>query len=236
MKRAVEILLGEMKGKLGGYAVLLQYRYRNLCIKAEPAALLSLTVVNSEGEPNDIENVAKVILKTEFQFEIIPNEEEMVYPICKALMKSHPEFKQELVTPEDKDKLYPNDREERHIICTMPEVDKNRHDLLMDTVSTLYNECSVQLEKAHGVYVTKMTVKMESQSPGDSQEAMDAVDATYDQHKDIIKQYKELKEKEIEEAYQRWLAVKQEKELQQQEEQAARNDQAGLSMRFDNNN
>lgn len=236
MKRAVEILIGEMKGKLGGYAVLLQYRYMNLCVKAEPAALLSLTVINSEGESNDIENVAKVTLKTEFQFEIIPNEDDLLFPICKALMVSHPEFKQEVINPEDNDRLYPDDKEERHIICTMPEVDKNRHDLLMNSVSALYDECLVQLEKAHGVYVTKMTAKMEGQSPSDTQEAMDAVDEAYDQHKDIVKQYRELKEKEIEEAYQHWLTDKQEKEQQLQEEHAARNDQAGMSIKFDINN
>ena len=236
MRRAVEILLGEMKGKMGGYAVLLQYRYLNLCVKAEPAALLSLTVIDSEGEQHDIENVATSTLKNEYQFEIIPNEEGLVFPICKALMRSHPEFKQEVIKAEENDRLNPQDDDEKHIICTMPEVDKNRHDLLMDTVSALYDECLVQLEKAHGVYVAKMTSKMAGQSAGDTQEAMDAVDATYDQHKDIVKQYKELKEKEIEEAYQRWLTEKQEQEEQQQEEHAARNDQAGLSMRFDNNN
>lgn len=233
MRRAVEILLGEMKGKMSGYAVLLQYRYLNLCVKAEPAALLSLTVIDSEGDKHDIEKVATSTLKNEYQFEIIPNEERLVYPICKALMKSHPEFKQEVIKAEEKDRLNPQDDDEKHIICTMPEVDKNRYDLLMDTVSSLYNECSVQLEKAHGVYAARMASKMAGQSVGDIQEAKDAVEEGYEQHKEIIKQYKELKEKEIEDAYQRYLSGKEADEQQQQEQDAAHNEQAGMSMNFD---
>ena len=35
MKRAIKLIIGEMEGKLNGYAVLLNYRYMNLCVKVE---------------------------------------------------------------------------------------------------------------------------------------------------------------------------------------------------------
>ena len=47
MRNSIKILLGELDAKLTGHAGLLNYRYMNLCIKAEPAALLSLTVSRS---------------------------------------------------------------------------------------------------------------------------------------------------------------------------------------------
>ena len=41
LRNSIKILLGELDAKLTGHAGLLNYRYMNLCIKAEPAALLS---------------------------------------------------------------------------------------------------------------------------------------------------------------------------------------------------
>ena len=58
MRKAIEILIGEMESKLGGYASLLNYRYLNLCVKAEPVALLSINVIDDEGENKNLEDVA----------------------------------------------------------------------------------------------------------------------------------------------------------------------------------
>ena len=234
MKRAVVLLIDELKSKLGGYAVLLQYRYMNLCVKAEPASLLTLTVVDNEGESIDIESAAFVMQKNDFQFEVVPKEDELLFPICKAFMNSHPEFKQEVIDSEEKDRLHIDDNEEKHVIITMPEVDKNRYDLLMNSISTLYDECGVQMDKAKGVYTTRLFEKMQGEAPSDIDEAKEALDKAYDQHKDIIKGYRETKEKEIEEAYQRWLTKQEEKEQQQHEKDEAKGEQAGMSFNFEN--
>ena len=46
MKIAIESLIHEMEGRLGGYVTLLVYRYANLCIKAQPMALLSAQIID----------------------------------------------------------------------------------------------------------------------------------------------------------------------------------------------
>ncbi|MBO7419389.1 MAG: ribosome recycling factor [Bacteroidaceae bacterium] len=234
MRKAVVTLIGEMKNKMGGYAVLLQYRYMNLCIKAEPASLLSLEVVDGEEEKHIFEETAFAMLINDFQFEIVPKENELLFPICRALMKTHPEFKQEVLTAEKEDRLNIDDEEEKHIIVTMPEVDKNRRDLLMNAVSTLYDECGVQLDKAKGDYTNRLLSKMAGESPNDIDEAKNSLEDAYNQHKDIIKTYRENKENEIEEAYQKWLTKQEAKEQEQQEKDEAMGEKAAKSLNFDN--
>ena len=234
MRRAVGTLLGERKNKMGGYAVLLQYRYMNMCVKAEPASLLSLEVIDREGERLDIEKAAFVMQRNDFQFEVVPKEEEFLFPICKAFVQAHPEFKQEVIKSADEDRLHIDDKEEKHIIITMPEVDKNRRDLLMDGVSSLYDECGMQLDKTKSDYTVRLLSKMEGESPNDVDEAKENLEQAYNQHKDIIKTYRENKEKEIEEAYQRWQKKQEEKDKEQQDKHEAMDEKAAKTLNFDN--
>ena len=233
MKRAILILLDELKGKLSGYAVLLQYRYMNLCVKAEPSSLLSFSVVDNEGSVFDIEKVAGVMQKNDYQFEIVPHNDEFLFPICKAIMQTHPEFKQKVIVAEEEDKVFLDDSEERHIICTMPDVDNDRRKLLIGAVSTLYDDCGMQLDKAKGEYTTRLLSKMVGQSPSDIDEAKDALEKLYDRHKSIVKKYKENKEKEIEDAYQRWLAGKEEKDQKQLEQNEAMGEKAAKTLNLE---
>ena len=66
MKKTIEILIGEMESKLGGYAGLLNYRFMNLCVKAEPAALLPVVVISNDGEVLNLEKVARTRLATKY--------------------------------------------------------------------------------------------------------------------------------------------------------------------------
>ena len=70
MRKAIEILIGEMESKLGGYAGLLNYRFLNLCVKAEPVALISVVIKDKEGDTRNIEDVARTMLINKYQFEI----------------------------------------------------------------------------------------------------------------------------------------------------------------------
>ena len=45
MKRAIISQYDQLKGRLGGYAAMLNYRYLNLCIKAEQASLVPVKVM-----------------------------------------------------------------------------------------------------------------------------------------------------------------------------------------------
>ena len=219
MRRATEIVLNEMKRKMSGYAVMMQYNFMNLCVKAEPASLLSLTIRNSEDDALNIEDAAGVMRKNDYQFEVVPKSEDLLYPISRAIVVSHPEFKMETITADEDKRVYTQDKEEQHIIVTMPEVNKERHDLLMDSVKALYDECSARIDKVRVDYLIRLQEKLASYPPADYDEAKDEVDKSYDQHKDIIKTYRDNKEKEIEDAYQRWLTNHEDEAFQEEEDQ-----------------
>ena len=88
MRNSIKILLGELDAKLTGHAGLLNYRYMNLCIKAEPAALLSLTVTDIEGNVYNIEEVADTMIPDDFSFEFVPRDMEMGQ-LVHVISRSH---------------------------------------------------------------------------------------------------------------------------------------------------
>ena len=54
MKRSIISQYDQLKGRLHRYAAMLNYRYLNLCIKAEEASLIPV-IVAIEGEGKNLE-------------------------------------------------------------------------------------------------------------------------------------------------------------------------------------
>ena len=225
MKKSIETLIGEMKTKMSGYAVLLQYRYMNLCVKAEPAALLSISVINEEGEEADLESVASACLANEYQFEIYPNDSKMVFAISKGIKEAHPEFKIDVKS--DGSSEDSEDDQGQYLVCTMPEVNKDRHDNLIDGVGMLYDQCKAKLDANHTVYKTRLTTKLVGFPEEEVKEAEDMLEEIYQKHDEICLQFKTAKLKEIEEAYQRYLAEQTAMQTEADEKAAARGENAG---------
>ena len=230
MRKSIEALISEMKSKMSGYAVMLQYRYMNLCVKAEPAALLSFTVTDDEEEETNLEDIASAGLANDYQFEIYPYDPKMVFAICKGIKTAHPEFKMDTRTEESDEESEEN---QVVIVCTMPEVNKDRHDLLIEGVDTLYDQCKAKLDANHAAYKTRLTAKLVGSSEDDIQEAEDELEKVYKTHDDICLEYKEEKVKEIEEAYQRYLDEQKKKQDAADERAAARGENAKTQYRVD---
>lgn len=225
MRKSIETLIDEMKTKMSGYAVLLQYRYMNLCVKAEPAALLSISVIDEEGEESDLESVASACLANDYQFEIYPHESKMVFAISKGIKEAHPEFKIDVKSEENSNDS--GEDENKYILCTMPEVNKDRHDTLLDGVNTLYDQCKGKLDTNHTVYKSRLTAKLLGGSEEETKEAEDKLEEVYNKHDEICLQFKSDKIKEIEEAYQRYLTEQANKQAEADEKAAARGENAG---------
>lgn len=225
MKKSIETLIGEMKTKMSGYAVLLQYRYMNLCVKAEPAALLSFSVIDEEGEERDLESVASACLASDYQFAIYPNDSKMVFAISKGIKEAHPEFKIDVKS--DGSSEDSEDDQEKYLLCTMPEVNKDRRDNLIDGVGMLYDQCKAKLDANHTVYKTRLATKLLGSSEDDANEANDQLEEVYSRHVELCSQYKDAKLKEIEEAYQRYLAEQTAMQTEADEKAAARGENAG---------
>ena len=222
MKIAIETLIHEMEGKLGGYVTLLVYRYANLCIKAQPMSLLSVLVDDDEQGQMKIEEVAGLTMSDEYHLKLTPYDKRFTFPLCKAVKVEHPEFKQNLIKPDNAD-----DDDERVLILTMPEVNDDRHDELTDAVGVLYDGCKAQIDKTVASYKVKLEPKITPLTSDEHDEAQNAFDSSVKTHTDLIEKVKADKLQEIEEAYQHWLADQTAKQTAADEKAAARGENAG---------
>lgn len=217
MRKSIELLLGEMDAKLNGYAGMLNYRYMNLCVKAEPMALLSFVITDVEGNEYNIEQVADCMQPDKFSFEIVPREMEMLPFIQKGITEAHPEFKQEVIKPKEEDHFFQSNTEEydneRHIVCKMPEVDNNRYDTLKEAVKTLYDQCMVEIDKVKAKYTQMLADKTGDLPKEEADEAKKQMKKLSEQYDDICKTYRDNKEKEIEESHENWLVGRAEERL-----------------------
>lgn len=232
MKKAIEILIGEMESKLGGYAALLNYRFMNLCVKAEPAALLPVVVISNDGEVLNLEKVARARLATKYQYEVVPMYSDLLEPICKGMLNAHPEFKQEVITPDDDQRIYPNQEDEKHILLTVPEVNQDRHDTLMDAVKLLYDQCKVEVDKVNAAYSAKLAAKVAELSKAEIDEAKEKMEKSQEMYSKMCEDYLTAKKKEIEEAYQKYLTENKAKQDEADERAAARGENAGQQYRI----
>ena len=213
MKRAVGQQLDQLKAKSNGYVALLVYRYANLCIEANPFALLSVQV-EVENEMKNLEEVAKVAVHEKYHFVVEPLYEEDFFAVGKAIMKAHPEFKQEIKTFDGYDK---EDPEGRFLFYTMPEVNKERYDIILKAVDAFYDECKEKMDVAKQACVTKLAVLQADASPAEVEKTSEMVD-------EVMKHYNELRDnthdgktQEVEDAYADYQAKQQQKQEQEEE-------------------
>ena len=206
MKRALNNQYDQLYEKLKGYVAMMNFRYINLCIKADPVSLIPVKV-NVEGTEKNLEQVAMTAKKDDYRFWILPKYDEDWDSICEGIAKVHPEFKQKegSFTVEgigEKD----NNREVKYIELCMPEVNQNRYDALKDAVDVIYQECKTQMEVAVG----KAKAEIAFLSAGEPKEDIDGINDAVDKlDKDCKERRDNLHDKklqEIEEAYQIWLA------------------------------
>lgn len=238
-----DLILKEYDRLQGGQVALLLYRLMNLCLKAEAAALLAVEIV-TDGDKVNLEDVANVFNPQEDQYCIIPQDESFLFPISKGLVKLHPEFKIELKLLSDEgledfsaDEDSESSSKMKVILATVPKVDKNRHDILIDAVDVLYNDCKSRLEQYKADYLARLTNSLEGHSAEDADEMRKQFDETTDQYSEMRDKMRDEKKDEIEKAYEMYKANQEEISTNQKEEQMAKGRDKMLSMNmFDTEN
>ena len=202
MNTLVSTVLDNLEKQLAGYQYLLTYRYQNLCVKAEPAALLPVTI-NINGEEQDIEQVADVATPDDYHFQILPKMTNSLEEINIGILNAHPEFKPsfEQIDSENPDTQY--------LVYEMPKVDKERHDFLMEATKGLHDECKARMEALCGSQIDDFTELFVS-NPESLKEATDAIKDLRNEYLDNIDDVMEKKQDEIEEAYARYLVEEEE--------------------------
>jgi ribosome recycling factor len=224
----VNELIDDAKQKLNGYTMLYFFHLSNLCIKADPMALLSATI-EMDNEEYNLEDVADADLPDDYTFSITPKDPSYLFPISKAIKLEHPEFKMEEKI--EKDEIT---QEERTVIYyTMPIVNEDRRDICMDYIQTQYETITAKMEVAFSATTAKVTAKMVGASAENIEAAKDKLKEIYDWYMDTTQKFREDKEKEVEEAYQEYLKLENQQAQQTKEKEAAEGTDTVFSMKLD---
>lgn len=222
MKRSTISKYDQLKERLSGYVALLNYRYMNLCVKVEEVSLLPIKV-DVEGESKRIEDVCNIAKKDDYSLMVFPKYEEDLLAISYGIAKSHPEFKQERqnmgVETDDGQNV-----DVEYILLTMPEVDKNRYDVLKQAVNILHDECKVDMERAKAETEGEIALLVSDEKESEIDKLKEAVKKLDKTWTDKREQVHDEKLKEIEEGYNRYLQSKAEAEQKLQEEQMTAGD------------
>jgi hypothetical protein len=186
MRRVIITEFSNLSEKLSNQCVIFSFQLQNLCIKAEPASLLT-TQVNIDGQNMNLEECAAIGKgDDDYTFKIVPLFEEDLTQVALAIKKTHPEFKQDIeeMQIDDVDMasvMISEDlgdakkvRNLPYILLTMPVVNDNRYDVLTEGVKLCYDECKVKMDAIYNASKLKLD-KEKLLETKDDQEKLDGL-------------------------------------------------------------
>ena len=228
MRKTITATLSEAKGKFNAYTALLQYRYSNLCVEADGNALLSVVVKIDYTEKN-LEEVAIIGNPSVEKFAIFPKQQYDLPEIIKAVILAHPEFKMEIKDWENYPEDFKEEGEEyKYLEFTMPEVNKDRRDVLLDGVKVLHEQWDGKMQAVRGSCTARLTATLTGQDKNTIEKVTAQLDDLYDTYHGMGEKLMEDKKKEIEEGYQRYLK----QQAEQQTTEKAQGQGAGSAMKM----
>ena len=226
-----------------GYTTLLSFKYVNLCIKADAMSLLPVTVYN-DGREHEIEEVASVSVANDYQLLVYPKYSEMLPNIMFGVGQAHPEFKTSVkrgemtvmpieeakqyreikmgADPEEIDKMTDaepdGDLNGLFLVFTMPEVDKERRDMLTIAVKGLHAECVERIDSVYSRHADNIVTMLANTPPQEAETLKDALERVYQDNKHRADSLRDEKLQEIDEAYARYTLKQKDIEAQKDAE------------------
>ena len=191
-----------MSEKLTNQCVIFSYRLKNLCIKAEPASLLSIQV-NIDGQNKNLEECACVGKgDDDYTFKIIPLFEEDLQQVSMAIRKVHPEFKQ------DREKLQIDDVDMANVIISEDMEDAKKVKeipyILLTIVKMCYDKCKVEMDAIYNA----SKLKFDKEKLLETKDDQDKLDGLVEKIKTKAEQQRDQiynnKLQEIEDAHSKW--------------------------------
>lgn len=234
MRRATIAEYDRLADKLANIVAMMDYRFKNICVKAEEVSLLPIVAL-IQGEEKKLEECSTIAKDDEYHFSIFPTYDEDLKDIAFAIFRAHPEFKQEVKTMQVS---VPNGDSERnvnvnYIELTMPEVDDDRYDVIKQAVDVDYNLCKQQMEGANTLAQAKFATLADGETKEDLEILKNELDKLNDDWNGKRDGIHDAKLKQVEEAHNKWLAEEAERQRQRQEAEDARGDSVTKSMRMD---
>ena len=126
----------------------------------------------------------------------------------------------------------PKEADARYILVTMPEVDDNRYDVLKDGVKLCYEECKAKMEADNMKADAKFSQLIIGESDEDIEKLKKEREKLNDQwYGQRDKLYNE-KLQEIEDAHNKWLAERGEREQERMEYESSHSEDVAHSMKM----
>lgn len=239
-----------MRARLIPYGVMLDYQYKNLCVKTSTEALLPVEVeVGNVAQP--LEKVAQVGIVDDEHFQIAPQDASYITAICAGFFKTHPQLKQEVIDPlnspfaseETKAKVRElNDMMGEQIgeqpsmpqliILTTPEVNDNMKKLLLESVDVMLKQCEVLYQKELTEAKAKVAYALSEQDPLDLKQANKELDEEYDKHWSGVEDCTKQMRQDIEDANKRYHERHHQEEFKEHGGMSAEDDAKVHSMKF----
>ena len=208
MRRIIIKEFDKLAEDLSNFVAMFNFRMKDLCVKAEEVALLSVKV-QVEGEMQNLEKCTTIGKKDDYSFMIVPNSQDDMKAIALGISIVHPDFKQkeETLSVEAYDGGgNPVVQEVPYIMVTMPEVDDERYDILKQGVDAFYQECKIQMEKALAQSTARISFEGIGEPPEDIEKMLEAVDKLKTNKEELREKLKMEKLLEIEDGHRKWLA------------------------------
>jgi hypothetical protein len=162
---------------------------------------MPVTVILANAEYN-LEEVADIIKVDDFSIDVYPKNQNNLQQVIDGIFDVHPEFKMELKT----DKAETEGGEDKHhAFYTMPEVNKERRDLLNDLTKTFHKECQLNLDATYAELQVRLMEPYTKMSPAEIDEARQGFENIFNKAKEMCDKLLQLKLNEIEEGYQRYF-------------------------------
>ena len=232
MKRSVINLYNQMQERYSGLVTQMNFRFLNLCVKAEEASLLPVKV-NIEGEAQNLEDVATTAKKNDYEFMIVPTYTDDMPHISQGIAMVHPEFKQsfEKMTVDSMNLKQDTVKKDiPYILVTMPDVDDDRYDFMKQTVKTMYDDCKTNMEAEKAKAAATLAPLLADEPEADEiTRYFDSLAKEWQIKRDDMY---EAKIKEIEEAYEKWLADYAKSQMSQMEDEAAHSHMAAKNLKM----
>ena len=233
MKRAIINQYKQLEEKYTGLVNLMNYRFLNMCTKAEEAALLPVKV-QVDGETLNLEQVATMAKKNDYEIVIMPNYSDDMIQVGKGVAMVHPEFKQTIdkleveVYDADQQKVK---RELPYILLTMPEVDDERHDFLKQMVDVFHDECKTRMEVVRAQTTKDVAPLLVDELNADQiRRYFNKLTEDWENKRESLY---EQKIDEIEKAYVRWLGIQARQEIAKMNEEDALGEDVGMSIKIE---
>ena len=228
MDEKILIIADQFSSRVEKRLMRMNLSFSDLCIKAEPASLVSAEVPSGSGTVH-LENAADVVIPEWNQFLLAPHEGYDIGSVATGVLERHPEFRQEMKLMKksaDKDDMA------QVLYLTVPEVDKARHDVLLEGVKTLTDAFNVQVDSEAAAATVKIAPYLLTATKEDQDEAKKMIADRSDDYKKQAGESADRKKKEIEEAYQKYLEAQAERQSVMDEAQQALNPEVTEKMKM----